>query len=505
MNLGFEQISLWVVEYLPNALAALAILVVGWLVALILAAAVRSAVRRTKAGATLASWLKGEERGKPEDQNKQNEAERWAGKVIFYLAMFFVLVAFFQFLGFTFIAEPLRGFLNQVFEYAPRLIGAGALLVLAWVIATILKMTIFKLLNAAKIDERLGEEVALEEDKRTSLVQTLANAVYWLVFLFFLPAILTTLALEGLLVPVQNMFVIILSFLPNILAAVVITLGGWIGARILQRLITKLVAALGIDRISDSAGISQVLGEQKLSGLVGILAYAMVIVFVIIAALNALALEAITEPASNMLQMVLEALPAILAAVLVISIAYLVGKILAGLASNILSAAGFDNILKRLGLTQVSLEGKRSPSEIIGFLVLVVVMLFASIEAASLLGFTLLADLIAQFTVILAQVAVGLIIFGIGLYLAGVAHEAVLSSGGPQANILARLAKVSIMILAGAMALSQMGVAQEIIIITFGVLLGTVALIAVIAFGVGGRDLAAREMEQWIKQLKSKE
>ncbi len=499
MGIEYEQIRLWVVDYLPSALAALGILVIGWLVALILAAVVRSAVRRTRVGATLAGWLKGE------DQSKPNEAERWAGKVAYYLVMFFVLVAFFQFLGLTFIAEPLRGFLNQVFEYAPRLLGAGALLLLAWVVATILKMAMVRLLEAAKIDERLGEQVALEEEKRTSLVQTLANVVYWLVFLFFLPAILTALALEGLLVPVQDMFIVILGFLPNILAAALIMVGGWIGARILQRLVTRVTAALGIDRVSDSAGVSTVLGEQKLSGLVGILAYAMVIVFAIIAALNALALEAITDPASNMLEMILEALPAILAAVLVLSIAYLVGKILAGLATNILSAAGFNNILQRLGLAQVSLEGKRSPSEIVGFLVMIAVMLFAAIEAAGLLGFTLLADLISQFTVILAQVAVGLVIFGIGLYLAGVAYEAVLASSGPQANILARLSKVSILILAGAMALSQMGVAQEIIIIGFGVLLGAVALTAVIAFGIGGRDLAAREMEQWIKQLKSKE
>ncbi len=493
----FAQLGDWVVEYLPVALAALATLIVGWLVALILASAVRGAVRKTKAGATLASWLKGEEEGKSED------AERWAGKFTYYLVMFFVLVAFFQVLGLTFIAEPLRGFLTQIFDYAPRLLGAGLLLLLAWLIATILKAVITRLLGAAKLDERLGEQVELDQEKSKSLVQILGNVVYWLVFLFFLPAILTALDLEGLLVPVQDMFVVVLGFLPNILAAVLILLAGWIGARILQRLITKAVAALGIDRVSDSAGVSTFLGEQKLSGLVGILVYALVIIFTIIAALNALALEYITAPASSMLEMILEALPAILAAVLILAIAYMLGKILAGLATNILSAAGFNNILQRLGFTQVSMEGRRSPSEIVGYLVLIAVMLFAAIEAAGLLGFAVLADLISQFTVILAQVAVGVVIFGIGLYLAGVAHEAVSASGGPQAGILARLAKIAILILAGAMALSQMGVAQEIIVIGFGVLVGALALAFVIAVGIGGKDLAARELEELLKRFKS--
>ena len=493
------DIGQWITKYLPSALAALAILVIGWLVALFLASVVRNAVRRTRAGSTLATWLKGDEQEPP------IEAEKWAGRITYYLAMFFVLVAFFQFLGLTFIAEPLRGFLNQVFEYAPRLIGAGILLLVAWVVATILRMVVVKVLNAAKIDERLAEPGELDEDKRSSLVDALGGVVYWLIFLFFLPAILTTLALEGLLVPVQDMFVVILGFLPNILAAVLILVLGWIGARILQRLVTKVVAALGVDRVSDSTGVSAVIGEQKLSGLVGIIVYALVLVFAIIAALNALALEAITAPASEMLGIILGALPAILAAVLVLSIAYLVGKLLSGLATKILTAAGFNNILQRLGLAQGSLEGKRTPSEIVGYLVLVAVILFASIEAAGLLGFALLADLIARLIIILVQVAVGLIIFGIGLYLAGVAHETVQASGGPQAVLLARLAKIAILFLAGVMALSQMGVAQEIIVIGFGILLGAIALTAVIAFGVGGRDLAAREMEKWLKEFKSRE
>lgn len=499
MQNELTQLSDWIVQYLPNILIAIAILIVGWLLALILAAIVRGAVRRTRAGTTLADWLK------VEDESKPDAAAQWTGRMVFYLAMFFVLVAFFQFIGLTFIADPLRGFLNTVFEYAPRILGAGLLLLVAWIVATLLRFVITKLLETAKVDTWLGEQVELEKEKSGSLVQTLANVVYWLVFLFFLPAILSALALEGLLVPIQNMFVVILGFLPNILAAAIILIAGWLGARIIQRLVVKFTSALGVDSIVDRAGVDSVLGEQKISGLIGILAYALVLVFAIIAALNALALEAITGPASNMLEMILQALPAILAAVLILAVAYLVGKVLGRLVSSLLLAAGFNNILQRLGLTRVSLEGRRAPSEIVGYLVLVAVMLFAAIEASSLMGFGLLADLITRFTVILGQVAVGVVIFGIGLYLAGLAHEAVLASGGPQSHILARLARISILVLAGFMALSQMGIAHEIIVLGFGILLGAIALTGVVAFGLGGRDLASKELEEWVKNLKSKE
>lgn len=492
-----NQLTAWIMDFLPGFVAALAILIIGWLVARVLSSAARRGVNRTKLGETLADWLKGE------DDARHMEADKWAGNIVYYLVMFFVLIAFFQSLGLTFIAEPLTGFLNEIFQYLPRIFGAAVLLLVAWIVATLLKMLIIKVLGAAKIDERLGEE--LEEEKKGSMVQNLANIVYWLVFLFFLPAILTTLALEGLLVPVQNMLELILSYIPNIFGAAIIILIGWIGARILQRLVVKFLDAVGIDKISDKAGVTEVMGEHKLSGLVGILVYTLVLIFAIIAALNALAVEAITVPASNMLDMILGALPAILAAALVLGIAYLIGKIIAALVTNILAAAGFNNILSKVGLSQVSMEGKKSPSEIVGYLVLVAVMLFAAIEASGLLGFAMVADLISSLLVILAQVAVGVVIFGIGLYLAGVAHETVLASGGPQSNLLARLAKVAIIVLAGFMALSQMGVAEEIIIIGFGILLGAIALTAVVAFGIGGRDLAARELEEWIKNFKSKE
>ena len=126
MGNDVSTLSRWVADSLPGALAALAILVVGWLVAIFISGAVRGAVKKTKTGSALAKWLKGEGKTDAVDLDK------WAGTTAYYLVMFFVLVAFLQSLGLTFIAEPLRGFLNQIFGYAPRIIGAGILILVAW-------------------------------------------------------------------------------------------------------------------------------------------------------------------------------------------------------------------------------------------------------------------------------------------------------------------------------------------------------------------------------------
>ena len=496
----FSYLWEWFVVYFPTILGAIAILVIGWLIALILAALVRGALRRTQAGTKLARWIKGDE------EAGDAEANKWIGRAVFYLAMLFVLVAFFQYLGLTLIAEPLNLFLKQIFAYAPRILGAAILVFIAWLLATLLRMLIYRILQAARVDERLASQVEIEEPEKDklSLSRTVSNVVYWVVILFFVPAILSVLTLEGLLLPVQSMYENLLTFLPNILGAALIILLGWFGARVLQRLVTNLLSEVGLDRVSEKAAVSSIFGPNKLSAIVGLIVYVLVLVFAIIAALNALALEAITRPASNMIELILQALPALFAAALVLFVALMVGRVLAGLVSNLLAAAGFNDLLKRLGLSQVPSEGQRTPSEIVGYLVLVAIMLFAAIESAGLLGFTVLADLIAQLTVLLGRVVVSVIIFGIGLYLGGLAKEVIQTGGGQHADFLAKLARIAILVLAGSIALRQLGVADEIIIIAFGVLLGSIALTAVVAFGLGGRDLAAKELAEWVDKIKKK-
>jgi len=188
----------------------------------------------------------------------------------------------------------------------------------------------------------------------------------------------------------------------------------------------------------------------------------------------------------------------------VVTIAYVVGRVVAGLITNLLTGAGFNAILARLGLGKEPAEGERTPSEIVGYLVLVAIMFFAAIEASHLLGFVLLADLVAQFTLFAGQVILGLIIFAIGLYLANLAARTVQASGAAQAGLLALAARISILVLAGAMALRQMGLANEIINLAFGLLLGAIAVAVALAFGLGGREIAARELEEWLQSVRSK-
>jgi hypothetical protein len=288
-----------------------------------------------------------------------------------------------------------------------------------------------------------------------------------------------------------------LAFLPNLLAAGLILGVGWLLARIVQRIVTNLLAALGVDRLSDQVGLADALGEQKLSGLIGLVLYVLILIPVLIASLNALALEAITKPASEMLSTFLAALPLVFAAGLVLVIAFFVGRVVSNLASGLLAGVGFNQVLVKLGVGYEPEEGQQTPAEIVGHLVLVAIMLFAVVEAVGLLGFDVLAVLVTQFMVFAAHILLGLIIFGVGLFLSNLAAKTIASSGAKQASLLALTARISILVLAGAMSLREMGLANEIITIAFGLVLGAIAVAAAIAFGIGGRDLAAETLKGW--------
>jgi hypothetical protein len=487
--------------YIPSLLGALAILVVGWLIALVISSIVEKGLRKGGVNERL-SRLTG-----VDEPEKRIDLEKGIAKGLFYLIMLFVLVAFFQALRISLITEPINRLLNQVFEFIPRVAGAAVLLVVALVVAKLLNMIVLRGLGAANIDERFGrqERAEGEEGEAVSLSKSIADAVYWLVLLLFLPAVLGALSLQGILSPVQEMFNKLLGFLPNIISAGVLFLVGWWVACIVRRILTNLLSAAGADSLGEKAGLSQALGEQKLSGLIGLIVYIFILIPIAIAALNTLALESITAPASNMLSMILATLPRLFAAVVLLGIAYAAGKMVAGLISSLLEGIGFNNVLARLGLGKETPEGKWTPSAVVGSVVLLMILFFASLEASRLLGFEVVATLVSEFIVFAGHILTGLVIFAVGLALANAVSGTLAATETTQSGFLGIAAKVAIIVLTGAMALRQMGLANEIINIAFGLLLGAVAIAVAIAFGIGGRDIAAAELEKWVRSLKSKQ
>ena len=481
-------------NYVPNLLGAIAILVIGWIVASIIAGVVKSLLKKTDFDNKIAAKF-GET-----SSDKTFQLEHGISRSIFWFLMLFVLVAFFQALQLTIITQPLNNLLDKVLSYLPQLLGAVALFLIAWFLATILRKLITSGLHTFKLDEKINEKTS----DNIPLSKSLGDIAYWLVFLIFLPGILGALNLGGILEPIQGMLHKILDFLPNVLTAGVIVLVGWFVAKIIRQIVTSLLSAIGTDNFSEKIGLNKSLGSQKLSSLIGMILYILILIPILIAGLNALKLDAITRPASNMLNQILQIIPAIFAAAVILAISYVIAKVLSGFIENLLSGIGFDNLFVKLGLQKENPLSGKTPSKLVGYIILVTIMLFAFIEAFNTLGFEKLSEMVSQFTVLGGHILFGIVILGVGLFFANLAADVVKESSVANSNILATVARFAIIILAGAMALRQMGLANEIINMAFGLLLGAIAVAAAIAFGIGGRDLAAKKLSEWNNSLTKK-
>jgi hypothetical protein len=487
-----------VVGYLPTLLIAVLVLVAGWIVAMIGRTATRGILRRTSVDNKLAEWATGSAAG------EGPPVESAAARVVYWILIAFTLVAFLTVLGLGTVADPLRSSLDRVFAFLPRLLSAAVLLGLAWIVATGLRFMISRALAATSLDERLGREVGGGSSVAPS--RMLAETVFWLVLLLFLPAVLDALGLQGLLAPINELVTQVLAFLPKLFGAAAILGFGWLLAKVAQRIVTSLMGATGADALGDRVGVSKVLGERRLSVLVGLIVYVLILIPIVVMALDTLGLKAVSTPATAMLDRVLAAVPALFGAAIILAVAYLAGRVLAEIVTRLLESVGFDRFLQRIGFrvtdkTAVDAGPTRRPSEIVGWIAMVAIMLFATIEALRMLQFELLAGIVAQFTVFLGNVLLGVIVLAVGLYFGALASNAITTSGTRNAPLLATLARSAILALAGAMALRQAGIAEDIINLAFGLLLGAVAVAAAIAFGIGGREIAARQLERWRSEL----
>ena len=517
---------------LLNLLKAVIILVVGWIIAGIVKKIVKSVLNATDIDNRIAAWVTGQRGG------DSFPIEEWIASLIFWLIMLFVIVACLKALELETVSEPLNSLLNQITSFIPQLIGAAILIGVAWVVATLVKTIVTRALSAFNLDSKINGSTG--DSSNLALSDTIGNALYWFVFLLFLPSILSTLELDGTLNPVQGMLDELLAILPNILAAVILGFVGWFVSKIVGRLVTNLLAATGVDRIGERFGLRATGGQKPLSGIIGTIVFVLILIPFAISALEALQIESISDPATDMLNQVFDFIPKLFAAGLVLAFFYAAGKFVADLISDVLTSIGFNNFLDWLGVSRPAsttptpdipttttttyttsplegLEGSteqatvlqtdsskpKTPSEFVGIVALVAIMLVGTLTAVDILNIPALEAVIGVILEIAGQVLIGIIVFGIGLYLANLAYRLILSSGTSQAPILAQAARIAIVILIGAMALNSIGVAPNIVNLAFGLVLGGIAVAIALAFGLGGREVAKESLRSWVNSFKN--
>ncbi|MGO2884560.1 mechanosensitive ion channel [Psychrobacter celer] len=453
-----------------SIIGAILIFIIGWLVALGIAALVRNVLSKVNLNQRMNS-----------STGKTYDLEGIISKIVFWFIFIIAISGALNQLNLNSISTPFANMVNQVLAFIPNLIGAIAVGVIGWVIATVARTAINAALAKTSMDERLSAQAGVKP-----MSSTIADMVYWFILLVVLTMVLGQLELDGLFAPLTNMVDKIFSFIPNIIIAGVVFVVGYIIAKVVRGIVTNLVSTFNIQELASKAGLSE---KNSLPNIAGSLAFLVVIIPTIIAALNALKIEVIARPATNMLNKIMEALPNIFMAAAILVVTFYVVRMVANIIKGLIENTEINQIPAKVGLQETM--GDKKVSDLVGYAIVFFAMLFAAIAAADLLGFEPISAIIAMFIAFGANIILGAIILFIGFWLANII-AGVVERSEQGSQFLANIVRVLIMGLVLAMGLKAMGIADSIVNLAFGLTLGAVAVAFALSFGLGGQEAAAR-------------
>ena len=203
------------------------------------------------------------------------------------------------------------------------------------------------------------------------------------------------------------------------------------------------------------------------------------------------------DKARNGFEGVFDFIPNLLAFLAILIIGYIVAKIVAGAITRLLMRSGLDRRLTEgQGGSYVS-KVTHSPSRVLGGLAFWVLLLGVLALGVSVLGIAALTAFVGAILAYVPNIIAALLIFLVaGAIAASVAALVTRTMGDtPTGKVLATVVPGIVMAIAAFMILEQLEIAPEIIRITYAALIGALALAAALAFGLGGRDVAARMLE----------
>ncbi len=399
--------------------------------------------------------------------------------------------------------QPAVFWQQQLMDWGPRILLAILILVATHFVAKAVQWAIGRMINKMPILKRDPDT-----DGR-SIGKELGRLGYWITWLVGLVAALQPLGLSGVMTPVTTMTNEVFAFIPKLFGAGLFFFAGLILARIVRHIIEASLGAINLERLASRAGLN--LGEppvavdsageasegtaparSTIARAVGMIVGAIIIIFASIGALDILQIEALSVPAKNMLNIVGSSIPNVFNALVWIVLGLVIGKWVKGLLETILPSFGLDNFMHSLG----AIPRNISPSKVAASIAMTAILLIALIEALNQVGGDSSAALMMQVTALGGKVIFGTLVIVVGFVLARILANLVGSSTG-EGGYAQTVVKYSVIVLFTAIGLTFMGLADQIVMLAFGLVLGSAAVAAAIAFGLGGRDYAARLLEEW--------
>ncbi|TMM45835.1 mechanosensitive ion channel [Qipengyuania marisflavi] len=356
-------------------------------------------------------------------------------------------------------------------------------LIVTWALARAAKWAFAKLVDNVSFFQRGTGSGA-------SLGESLGKIVALLIWLFGLLVILQVLGLGAVAGPVDSLLENVVEFIPNIVGAGLIFFIGMMVARIVRDIVATFLRTVDFDKWANRGGVDSVTGNTAISGTIATIVYAVIVVFVSIMALDALNIESISGPASDMLRMIFAAIPNIIAAAVLLGIGYLISKFVVQILQEVLPGLGVDRALADTGLVS---EGTKA-STVIARVVQVAILLFFAIAATRLLNFPELTAILDQLLELGGRVIFGAVVIAFGFLIANLLAR--LISGDGENGTAATIVKWATIVMFTFMGLQFTGIGGMIPGTALTVIIAGISVAGALAFGLGGRDWAARKLEQ---------
>lgn len=292
---------------------ALIIIILGYFIAKIIAGVVRKVLGRTSLDDKLANVL-----GQDTDG-----CERAIATFVFWLLMLFVVVFALSAAGRSDVVEPLNVILTKILGFIPNLLAALAILFVAWILATVVKNLLVGLLSASRVDERLG----LGETR--PITNSVGLIAFFGIILMLLPNALDQLGWTQISEPIGNMVETIFSYIPNLLAGIIIFAIGYLVASIVQKVLASVLASIGTDTLPAKLGYTGGdIGGRSLSVIISYIAMATILVIITAQALIVMDLGFISELATTFVPGFLKLLIALVIFAGAFYIANIVGQLI---------------------------------------------------------------------------------------------------------------------------------------------------------------------------------
>lgn len=380
----------------------------------------------------------------------------------------------------------------QFGEFIPKLLGAIVILVVGYIIARIVGWIVSKVVNQTGVGDKLASimgSAPAKGRKKGSVGAGFGSGAFWVVMLFVAIACLKALGLESVSAPLGAMLNQFFEAVPNIIKAAVIGGVGFLIATIAKMGVHKGLSLGEVDsRLKLAPG--------TLSNSLPLAAFGLIMLLILPAVFAALQMPELSGPIQGMVDSILGFVPKLISAGIIMAVFFLIAKLASTLLTNFLGGTGFNKLPEHLGL---SANPNVNPSDLAGKAAMFVILLTGVTQAVNLLDLDVVSNLFAQVGAFAGPVITGVVILAAGLWLANLARSAVKASSMANADSVAGMAFTGVMVMTGVIALKQMQIGGDIVDLGVGLALGGVALALGLAFGLGGRDAAAKFLDKRVK------